>query len=415
MIAPAEKRAVRLFRATALMPFAVALFGPLLPLLIVFAGTLPSAAPHASKLLGGCIAALMTISAGVSLSALIVQRFPYFPRPLVLPLTALLATQLLAAAVGVNFVASAFSLACQAGGVICFAAAVAVLGDAKTRRWFLACFFSSASAAALFAVALSLMREPPAMFAYEHGRASGTFLQPNEFAGYLLFVIPLGLAQMAAPRWLRAVGFVAAGIGVLGLLLSVSRAAIISLICAMYIFIRRLGRTAILGYVTVAAISIALMLLAFRDVAHDPSENASRLAVWAAALRLVERFALTGLGPLNFHVAYPALKLPQTLVDEVHAHSVPLQLLIENGVLGLAAFVWLVLGAVRAATRRVRVRAGWNKEESLLFAAITAGFAASGLQNLIDVVTTFLLILSWPMLGLLFAVAGERRPVGAGQ
>jgi O-antigen ligase len=385
------------------MPFAVALLGPLLPLLIVFAGTLPSAAPHASKLLGWFIAGLMAISGGVSLSALLAA-----------PLVALLATQLLAAVVGLNFTASAFSLACQAGGVICFAAAVATLGDAKTRRWFLACFLSSASAAALFAIALSLMREPPAMFAYEHGRASGTFLQPNEFAGYLLFVIPLGLAQTAAPRWLRVIGLMAAGIGILGLLLSVSRAAIVSLICAMYVFMRRLGRRAMLGYVALAALSITLMLLAFRDVAHDPSENASRLAVWAAALRLVERFALTGLGPLNFHLAYPALKLPQTLVDEVHAHSVPLQLLIENGILGLSAFIWLVFEAARACVRRARMKTAWRPEESFVFAAVTAGFAASGLQNLIDVVTTFLLILSWPMLGLIFAIADERTPLRAG-
>ncbi|MBC5805173.1 MAG: hypothetical protein DLM53_01900 [Candidatus Eremiobacter antarcticus] len=396
------------------MPFAVALLGPLLPLLIVFAGTLPAAAPHASKLLGWCITAIMAISAGVSLPALIAQRFPRFPRSLAAPLVALFATQLLAAAVGVNFAVSSFSLACQAGGVICFAAAVAVLGDAKTRRCFLACFLSSASAAALFAIALSLMREPPAMFAYEHGRASGTFLHPNEFAGYLLFVIPLGLAQTAAPRWLRALGLVAATIGILGLLLSVSRAAIVSLICAMYLFMRRLGRTAILGYAALAAVSLALMLLAFRDVAHDPSENASRLAVWAAALRLVERFALTGVGPLNFHVAYPALKLPQTLVDEVHAHSVPLQLLIENGILGLSAFVWLVLEAARAVVRRARTKPTWTGEQSLLFAAVTAGFAASGLQNLIDVVTTFLLILSWPMLGLIFAIADEQKPAEDG-
>jgi O-antigen ligase len=263
--------------------------------------------------------------------------------------------------------------------------------------------------ATVFACVLSLAKLPPAMFAYEHGRASGTFLQPNEFAGYLLFVIPIALAQVAAPRWLRALGGVTAVVGLAGLVLSVSRAAIIGLALALLIFMRRLGRRAATGYAAVAAVGLVALATVFRNVAHDPSENAARLAVWAGALRMAQRFALTGVGPFGFHLVYPNFRLPQYAVDEVHAHSLVLQLLVEYGVLGLAAIAWLTAAAVVQCARVRRELAQSDRENALLFAAVVTGFVASALQNSIDVVTTFLLVVAWPMLGLLLSM-GSQRP-----
>jgi O-antigen ligase len=123
---------------------------------------------------------------------------------------------------------------------------------------------------------------------------------------------------------------------------------------------------------------------------------------------VAERFAVSGTGPLAFHLAYPALKMPDAVVNEVHAHNVPLQMLIENGVLGFGAFVWLLWASIAAALQaRARIPSG-DREQLLLFAALAAGFLASALQNLVDVVTTFLLIAGWLNLSLLLAL-------GAGQ
>jgi O-antigen ligase len=242
------------------------------------------------------------------------------------------------------------------------------------------------------------------MFAYEHGRASGTFLQPNELAGYMLFVIPIGLAQIAAPRTLRFIGLAAAGCGAFGLVLSVSRAAIISLLVALFFFARKLGRRQMVAYLIAAGLGVILLVTVFRDVAHDPSENASRIAVWAGALRIAQRFALTGVGPFGFHLVYPSFRLPEYSANEVHAHSLPLQLLIENGVLGLAAVCWLVVAAVQTSVREGRQIDPRDRERVLLFAALVTGFVATALQSAVDVVTTFLLVVAWPMLGMLLAL-----------
>lgn len=394
--------------ATAALPFTSAVMGPLLPLLIVFAGTLPPNAPQADRPLALGIAAIVVVATLLSLSAVVIQRFHNFPKILIAPLAAVLITEFAAALVGLNFGAGMFSIACQVAGVIALAAAIIVLADRGTRHWFVASYLVAACAAALFAIALAVMRQPPAMFAYEHGRASGTFLQPNEFAGYLLLVIPIALAQTAAPRWLRTLGWIAAAICLAGLVLSFSRAALLSLACGLLIYMRRFGKRALIAYAVFAFVAVLVTALAFRDVAHDPSENASRITVWEGAVRMAERFGLTGTGPLAFHLVYPALKMPDAVVDEVHAHNAPLQTLIENGVLGFAAFVWLVWASIRAALQARRRISETDRETVLLFAAIAAGFAASLLQNLVDVVTTFLLIAGWIGLMLILAL-GDRE------
>ncbi len=388
----------------ALAPFAFAVLGPFLPLLIVFAGTLPPTAPHPSRMLAlllGCAAAVATL---VSLVGLLLRGVRNFPTALWLPLCGILASQLIAIAWAIQPKVGIFSLVTTLGGCIVLVAASDVLGDRSTRHAFLACYLISGAIAALIACALSVMKLPPAMFAYEHGRASGTFLQPNELAGYLLFLIPIALAQVALPGWLRVIGVAAAAAGVLGLLLSVSRAAIISLMLGLVFFVQKFGRRASLAYIIAAVVGLALLATVFRDVAHDPSENASRLAVWAGALRIAQRFALTGVGPFGFHLVYPHFRLPEYSVNEVHAHSLPLQIIIEYGVLGFAASIWFTVVAIAECAKVKRSIDPADRERTLLFAALVCGFVASAAQNAIDVVTTFLLIVAWPMLGLTLAL-----------
>lgn len=393
--------------ALATAPLAVATLGPLLPLLIIFAGTLPPSAPHVDPGFVMAIAALAVLAMAVTLVGLAIVGVRHFPASLWPPLGALVASQLLALAFAVNPVAGMFGVATTVGGAVVLVASTEVLSRAHVRRAFLACYFISGTTAALFALVLSIMRLPPAMFAYEHGRASGTFLQPNEFAGYLLFLIPLGLAQLGAPRWLLVTGLAAAATGIAGLIASVSRAALASMALALPILVRRFGRVTMWAYVAAAVIGLGAMVTVFRDIAHDPSENASRIAVWGGSLRMAQRFALTGVGPFGFHLAYPAFRRPEVNVDELHAHDLPLHILIEDGILGFAALAWFVIAAIRQAARAGAAIAPGDRERVLLFCALSAGFAASALQNLVDVVTTFLLIVAWPMLGLMLALGAD--------
>lgn len=393
----------RLQDAEAVLPVTIALLAPALPLLILLADVLPPGLPiEGGGIYAKAIVVLVPIAMAIALCALLLRHgFAAFTRP---PVVAALATfiliQILAARSGFAPLSSRLEIAAQAAAALVFVASYWSLADDRRRRFFLASFFASGIVACAFAIDLVLAKHPPAAFAYLHGRAAGTFLQPNEFGGYLLFLIPLGLAQLAAPSWLKALGFVAAGVGAVGLALSVSRAAWLGIAIGLPFLIGRFGRRAVIAYAGAAIAIVALGALEFGNLAHDPSENALRITVWRGAARMALRFPFTGVGPAAFSKVYPSYEVPSATNDEVHAHDVPLNVLVEEGVFGFAALAWVVWSCVAALRRTASSIAPVDRERSFLFAGLCTAFAASIVQNLVDDVTTFVLILWWPMLGL---------------
>lgn len=398
------------------MPFAWMTLMPVLPMIVLLADVLPRGIAIGGKDYAAAFAIIVTLAAFATLTALVLRRGwrGLVEPPMSWPLLAMIATATLAGIVGVSLRAGAFEILSEIGDFILFVAIYYRMSDDRLRRALLVCFFIGGIIATVFGIALTLTRHPPEMFAYQHGRAAGTFLQPNEFGGYLLFFITLGLAQVGAPPLLRRLGFTAAAIGIVALALAVSRAAWLGLIVGLPILVWRLGRRAVIVYAVAAVATLVLGTTTFRDVAHDPSENTSRIAVWQGALRMAERFALTGVGPLGFSKVYPSLKQPEAAVDEVHAHDLPLNVLVENGVLGLAAFLWAVVAGVREALRtRARLESD-DRERMLLFYGIAAAFIASAVQNVLDVVSTFVFLLWWPMLGLMLSLAPAKQSHGTG-
>ncbi|MDQ6824936.1 MAG: O-antigen ligase family protein, partial [Candidatus Eremiobacteraeota bacterium] len=393
------------------LPLAGALLIPMLPLVVQLADIFPAGV----AILGRGVAVALVVVLGVaglaSMASILIKHGWHKVRraPLAKPLLVLIATQAIAAIIGVSFRAGEFEILSQIGDVIAFLTFWFTMAKRGARRAFLACFFLSGIAACVYAIALTLSRHPPAAFAYEHGRAAGTFLQPNELAGYLLFLIPLGLAQIAAPLWLRRLGFAAAVVGGAALVLSVSRAAWLGLLLALPIFTARLGRRALAGYAVAALILLTLGATVLRNVAHDPSENTSRITVWRSAIRMAERFGLTGLGPVAFGRVYPMLKEPDAINDVLHAHNLLLNVFIENGIIGFAAFIWVIVASVRAARHAGKQIPSADRERVLLFSSLSTAFAASAVQNSIDLITTFVLLLWWPMLGLMLALARDER------
>ena len=382
---------------------------PLLPLLIEVADVLPRGVAVVGRSFSVGLVATVAIVIAVGLFG-VIRTYGWralVRNPLAWAFVGLIATAVIATAAGLSWRAGLFEIASEVGDALAFCALFLLLRDEHVRRVFLSLFFGSGILACVFAVSLTLSRHPPAAFAYEHGRAAGTFLQPNELAGYLLFLIPLGVAQWAAPPLLRRLGLAAAAVGTVALAMSASRAAILGLLLAMPILVWRFGRRATLAYGAAAVLVLAFGLTLLPNVAHDPSENASRIAVWRGAARMAERFAIVGVGPVAFNIAYPYYKMPDVQVDEVHAHDLPLNVLIENGVLGLAAFAFSVVAAVRAArAARARIPSG-DGERGLLFSGLATAYAASGLQNSVDLVTTFVFLLWWPMLGLMLGMFRE--------
>ncbi|MFI5388318.1 MAG: O-antigen ligase family protein [Candidatus Eremiobacterales bacterium] len=391
------------------LPYGYALLLPLFPLLIELADVLPRGVAVVGEWFASALAVVVIVlcALGIFGSVGAPGWRELIRMPVLWGLFGLIATGIVAAAAGLSWHAGVFEIVCEIGDALGFCVLWIALRDERVRRVFLSLFFISGIVACAFAIALTLTRHPPAAFAYEHGRAAGTFLQPNEFAGYLLFLIPVGVAQFASTPWLKRLGIAAAAIGTVAIAMSASRAAILGLLLALPILARRFGKRTLLVYCIGAVIALGLGLTVLRNVAHDPSENASRIAVWRGAARMAERFALTGVGPLAFNIAYPAYKMPDAQIDEVHAHDLPLNVLIENGVLGLAALTFCIVACVRSARAGAKGILPQDRERGLLFAALTTSFVASAIQNSVDLVTTFVFLMWWPMMGLMLGMTRD--------
>lgn len=207
-------------------------------------------------------------------------------------------------------------------------------------------------------------------------RATGLWIDPNAFGGYLLLTAALCLPQTmtarpAAPRWLAW-----ACVGLMGAALAatVSRGAMLGLLlAATALGVVRYPRLLGLGALVVAA---ALVLPQTRDlVGHfvdgflgNDLATQMRFGEYKDALRLIERYPVLGVG----FTGSPDVDL------YVGVSSMYLLILQQMGVMGLTAFVSLIavlaVGAVRA-WPHVRA-AGDQRAEAIFLGAHAAVLGA---------------------------------------
>ena len=222
-------------------------------------------------------------------------------------------------------------------------------------------------------------------------RAFGVFDQPNPYAVYLAttlcltFGLSLALATYRFRQLFSMPGLLLPLAGVLvsaGVYLSYSRSAWLAMAAAVGVMVAvRSRRLALVGAAGIALLGgliitggIALLpaaLTARFDVFFDmfslfdartavlTSENFAivhRMAIWQAAWDMFRDHPFLGIGIGNFDLFYPTYALPGWPVLPGHAHNYYLNLLAEQGVVGLAAYLALLGGLavlVLAALRRI--------------------------------------------------------------
>lgn len=93
---------------------------------------------------------------------------------------------------------------------------------------------------------------------------------------------------------------------------------------------------------------------------------------------------LTGVGPGQVRRIYPQYAAAEVAhKHRGHLHSTPIQILVERGILGLAAWLWLFAAFFVRAAAAARRAAGDAEATSLVSGAIaaTAGFLVAGLSE----------------------------------
>jgi len=288
------------------------------------------------------------------------------------------------------------------------------------------------------AVALHLPGYPGLSPAFSGLRLVATLGNPMFTGTYLAMLIPLGMgAGLAATSPQRRAALLGAVLVMLpALLLTQARAAWVGLAVTIPIFLwmvgkvpgrhRALTRAAwaalLAGGILVVAIALVMPAVRQRVASMVNMEDATvgtRLVYMTGAARAFGERPVQGWGIGAIRAVFPQFRPASTAREQGMAldrgystaqpHNLPLQLLAETGLLGFAAFGWLIVSAFIAGGR---LFTGAPRPASLalgLLGLLTA-YLATNLFTFDNAVT---LSGCWLALGLLAALSAADRPLAA--
>lgn len=224
-------------------------------------------------------------------------------------------------------------------------------------------------------------------------RATGGLGSPNALGMLLGLTIPVQLVFCLRGTSLsRLVAAVCFGLAMLGMAFAVSRGAFIGLGASMLVlaFWRPFRNAAVLLVPIVVVLSLighnpaspigTRVVERLSEATTTASEN-PRLILWRAAPQMIEDRPVFGLGALEYGYYGPEYRLRLTEGIANHAHNLLLTIVIESGIVGLAAMVSL-LGFVGAGLRRViRYGSGLSHALGWALAATFVGFLANGVLD----------------------------------
>ncbi|MFN2629833.1 MAG: O-antigen ligase family protein, partial [Gaiellaceae bacterium] len=230
-------------------------------------------------------------------------------------------------------------------------------------RWIIMAFLLGAAVSGAYGLV-----HPVSQTNQDYGRLAGTIGDANTEATAFVVALALAVGLLAArdrgPK-LRLFTFACAGICVVGLLQTLSRAGLLSfaamLVAGCVFGGRWRARAAVLLTVAVAGtagyfLAIAPLAARQRITSQDTSGRAD---IWQVGWRMFSAHPLQGVGAGNFQtssihylVAPGAIHRADLIVNTPKvAHNIYLELLADLGVPGLLALLGVLLGALAAAAR----------------------------------------------------------------
>ncbi len=368
---------------------------------------------------------------------LAIERGGWHSAPLLRPMIVLMAAMLLSFFKADDQLQSAKELAKWLEFTAVYWLAVGLLNSGRRVGALLAVLTVGALAETAIGAAQVVLRLGPPQFLIGGLilRAYGTFGQPNPFAGYLNLTLPIlvGIALFAPGRWLRVwVALAAAAVAVV-MVTTLSRGAWLGFAVALLVMgIVASQRVAVWIWLSLLAGSMVILAAVFgvipfgvsgrvlaafglSGVSLDSvtSENFSavqRLAFWQAGLNMFQNNPVLGVGIGNYISSYPQYAAQGWETVLGHAHDYYLNAAAETGLVGLAAYLLLVVAAFREVGRAVAraPRGLWYGVALGLLGSLTA----LSIHNLVD----NMFVHGMPvLLGLLLGVAGAVARLGSAQ
>lgn len=225
-------------------------------------------------------------------------------------------------------------------------------------------------------------------------RAQGGFYNSIPYAGLLMVLSTLScglLLHAPKPASQIPLGIMSALLAAC-LWLTMTRAYIVALLISLLLMLwqstgQRLRRASFLAILVGAAVTLAWT----RDTRHlsrwYDEQDQSRIMMWEDSPRLIARHPLLGIGwdsifshglqwKLQAYTTYPTRL--------IHFHSTALQIAVDSGVVGLAAWIWLMVAWVRLLLHDLRLahKADWfSRGLALGLMGSAAGFVIASLVH----------------------------------
>jgi O-antigen ligase len=267
-------------------------------------------------------------------------------------------------------------------------------------------------------------------FIYHHcGRARGLFSIYMTLAGILTLVLLAVLPRVVPGRGFRARSAFLWLVILAGLVATFTRGAWLGVAAgtaAVLPVFRRRGWI-VLGLLALVFVGLLAMpyqirvrFLTLNELRHriltiaDPREAGiqERRYMWESGLAMWRERPLLGWGPGGVKREYERYARPEAFKKRTgHVHNAPLQILVERGVLGLAAWLLIWIGFyARAVGLLRRLDDSLIRERALVAGSLAAvtGFLVSGLSEY-NFGDSEVVMVAWTVMALPYVVARERE------
>ena len=388
-------------RTQRLAPIALGAAFFLIPLFPAFITLTGAGVPGVSLLPKALTLGLLAVACAVAASfALLLAAVRGESGPLARPLAMFPVAAAVAAVLGFDARAGALFIVILACGLMWHVTILRFFRAPHVAAAIYGSFLASGALAAAVAVVMVLTKTPAGLYTVGHGRAIGSFIVPGELAGYLIVYVPFAFAvATGARRELRALASIGVIAGCAAFALTFSRAGWMGMAAALAFFVfMRQGRRGTRYAIAVVGVAVVALGFVFNSH-HDPSENFTRISIWQAAIAMIARFPLTGVGPFEFATVYALVRLPDAEPTAFHAHSFLLTVAAEAGLAGVAAVLFGWWRFVMEFSERL----GRTAAPPTLSLAIAAGLFGTWVQGLIDTVSVVLFALWLPFMALAMA------------
>lgn len=253
----------------------------------------------------------------------------------------------------------------------------------------------------------------------EPKRAIGPFVHPNNYALFitpvLAYTLPLvyeKLPAMANKLYSAASGFVGLWLlGLLGLVLSLSRGGWLALLAAVGLFVLfRANKKLLLGFlvsiIALAVVVVSTPILRYRVMLPFYGEKSSvaRLSLWDTGWKMVKDNPVLGQGLHGFNYGWEKFNTDPNLAHYNFPHNIILNFWVDFGLLGMLAFVLIAVSALWL---------GWRQRSSPYGLGLILVIVAIVIHGLIDIpyLKNDLALLFWIILAVSAGVIVNKKPV----